>query len=433
MNSHPSLRQSQPRRHVQSISNMKTTTTRKLLLPLAIASLCLSGCGNKVLDYRNAQVVNGKIYAKEANEPFSGKITNLPEAIIITSSPGLQRLVAVIRKISPNASLVNATMRAAFEMRGADESVASLFSGAPGTPPVFCDAGIDQGVLDGSITCTQSDETVLEASADGGSLDGKLTAWSNGDGHHTDLVAKFSHGQPDGKVEVYSSDTHRLIHTLTFSDGTLNGPEEGFDASTGNRILQGNNANGLIEGKLSRWDVDGKELPDITFNHGVPQTQETPQAPSNQTIADPGPSSDEIAHQVEQVSHDAQSPAPASPTSVQTNNSQATSPDTSNQPAPSAPAIASLLADGPAVKRCGWIENDMPSSLTLKDRDGTWNIVGGQASGEPAGFDQMPPTDKGDSCGCLTVQTNRQSMQIIKIFGGELKPVSACQQDKSLK
>ncbi|CAE6768237.1 DUF4087 domain-containing protein [Paraburkholderia domus] len=60
-------------------------------------------------------------------------------------------------------------------------------------------------------------------------------------------------------------------------------------------------------------------------------------------------------------------------------------------------ATSSLTADGPAARRCGWIENNLPSSLTLRDRDGTWNIVGATHSGEfasPDGFDQMPSTSK---------------------------------------
>jgi hypothetical protein len=93
------------------------------------------------------------------------------------------------------------------------------------------------------------------------------------------------------------------------------------------------------------------------------------------------------------------------------------------------------VADGPAALRCGWIENTMPSSLTLHDRDGTWLIFGASDSGmaDPDGFEQMPSTDRGTSCGCLKVETNRQSMQIVKILDGSLKPVSACSNDKALR
>ncbi len=108
-------------------------------------------------------------------------------------------------------------------------------------------------------------------------------------------------------------------------------------------------------------------------------------------------------------------------------------PDAQTAPTDTSRALAS---DGPAVLRCGWIENDMPSSLTLQDRDGTWQIVGASGSGsfpDAEGFDRMPPTNKGDACGCLSVETNRQAMRIVRIFGGKLKPVSACRNDKNLR
>lgn len=94
----------------------------------------------------------------------------------------------------------------------------------------------------------------------------------------------------------------------------------------------------------------------------------------------------------------------------------------------SAKAISS---DGPAVRRCGWISNTMPSNLGLTDRDGTWTIA--NISEEADGIEHMPNTDKGDSWGCLTVETNRQSMRITKVLGGNLIPIARCERDKSIK
>ena len=73
----------------------------------------------------------------------------------------------------------------------------------------------------------------------------------------------------------------------------------------------------------------------------------------------------------------------------------------------------------------------MPSSLALSDREGTWAIA--SIDKQASGFDQMPDTDKGDSCGCLSVESDKTTMTITKVLGGKLKPVSACQHDKSLK
>lgn len=81
-----------------------------------------------------------------------------------------------------------------------------------------------------------------------------------------------------------------------------------------------------------------------------------------------------------------------------------------------APQGKTPAADATA-NRYGWIDNVMPSNLTLRDRDGTWKIVGGSTSGSPISLDQMPATNQGDSCSCLKVETNRQVTQIVKILG----------------
>jgi hypothetical protein len=85
-----------------------------------------------------------------------------------------------------------------------------------------------------------------------------------------------------------------------------------------------------------------------------------------------------------------------------------------------------------AEMRCGWIENTMPSSLTLTDRHGSWDLV--TSDWQTEGFDHnMPSTNRGDSCGCLNVETDKNSKRITKVLSGKLLPTSTCQRDKSLK
>jgi hypothetical protein len=84
-----------------------------------------------------------------------------------------------------------------------------------------------------------------------------------------------------------------------------------------------------------------------------------------------------------------------------------------------------------AEMRCGWIENTMPSDLTLTDRDGSWNLVSGDWQTD--GFDRVSSTNRGDTCGCITGVSDKKSMRIVKVLGGKLLPASTCQRDKSLK
>lgn len=84
-----------------------------------------------------------------------------------------------------------------------------------------------------------------------------------------------------------------------------------------------------------------------------------------------------------------------------------------------------------AEMRCGWIENTMPSDLSLSDRDGSWKLASFEWQTE--GFDHIPSTDHGDTCGCISGVTDKKSMRILKVLGGKLLPASTCQRDKNLK
>ncbi|HEV7833183.1 MAG TPA: DUF4087 domain-containing protein [Caballeronia sp.] len=84
-----------------------------------------------------------------------------------------------------------------------------------------------------------------------------------------------------------------------------------------------------------------------------------------------------------------------------------------------------------AETRCGWIENTMPSSLTLTDREGSWDLAA--IDWQTDGFDHVPSTNRGDTCGCITGVADKQSRRITKVLGGKLLPVATCQRDKSHK
>ncbi|ARL96033.1 hypothetical protein [Burkholderia pseudomallei] len=63
------------------------------LAAISLTTVLLAGCKGDVLDYRNVQVVNGKVYAGDANTPFSGKVTNVPAPDILNNQQGYQRMM----------------------------------------------------------------------------------------------------------------------------------------------------------------------------------------------------------------------------------------------------------------------------------------------------------------------------------------------------
>jgi hypothetical protein len=45
------------------------------LTVVTLSAVVLAGCFGKTLDFRNAEISNGKLYQEGANEPFSGKVS----------------------------------------------------------------------------------------------------------------------------------------------------------------------------------------------------------------------------------------------------------------------------------------------------------------------------------------------------------------------
>lgn len=65
-------------RHATTSFNRNVKTFRHGILLAAIASIVtfrLPACSGKVLDYRNSDVVNGALYARDANQPLAGTAT----------------------------------------------------------------------------------------------------------------------------------------------------------------------------------------------------------------------------------------------------------------------------------------------------------------------------------------------------------------------
>jgi antitoxin component YwqK of YwqJK toxin-antitoxin module len=215
-------------------------TFRHGLLLAGIASFVtfgLTACGSKVLDYRNAQINNGKVYAGDSNTPFSGKVTNVPAGTIFGSQPGYGKLLNTMNAARPSTTL-------------GDMGMSSI-----------CDAQARDGLLNGKVVCktAQSDTTRIEANFTDGALDGSFTVHDQ-TGNNTFVELSFKQGMPDGKMKIYSPAIGKLVHTATWDAGVINGEEEGFDETTGNRVLHATLVNGRYDGEFTRYAPDGKQM-----------------------------------------------------------------------------------------------------------------------------------------------------------------------------
>ncbi|MCZ2903232.1 toxin-antitoxin system YwqK family antitoxin [Burkholderia thailandensis] len=213
-----------------------STHSKSLLLAATLGSmLVLAGCGEKTLDYRNAEINNGKIYAGNANNPFSGKVTNVPYNQIFSGTDGLGK-----------------AQRAFLTVVKANDGI---------NYQAVCDAYAHDGLRDGKVVCKQpnSNTTEIETSFKEGNLDGDFKLYDK-DGSTVLNSVSFVNGQPNGKQEIYSPQTHKLVHVAHWSNGVPNGEEQGFDENTGNRILQANWSNGQYDGEYVEYAPDGKQV-----------------------------------------------------------------------------------------------------------------------------------------------------------------------------
>ncbi|WP_208279519.1 toxin-antitoxin system YwqK family antitoxin [Massilia oculi] len=230
-----------------------------------IALATLVGCGNKTLDFRNAEISNGKIYATGANDGFSGTVTNLPLSKLPTGQ--LFRLMRLMDSLNIGAY-------SEYQLR-------NVFMGSmlgTNTPVVLCDVKVKDGNLDGTALCKKNPGSlpIFSIPYRENVIDGELTVFSYEKKDQVIALAEFSNGQLNGKSEIRGMKTGKVVHNTSWKNGLGDGLEQQFDETTGKLIFEGNLKAGVYDGKVSRYSPDGKLILSTEYKDGVVQT--TPNA-----------------------------------------------------------------------------------------------------------------------------------------------------------
>ncbi|WP_176114825.1 toxin-antitoxin system YwqK family antitoxin [Burkholderia cepacia] len=221
------------------ILNLKSRQTT-LIVP-AIAITLLAGCKGDVIEYRNVQIVNGKVYAGDANTPFSGTVTNVPVSDILNNQTGYQQMMQNSAYVVPEAYRDGISSMAIHQF--------------------LCDTKVTDGVLDGDVVCKapQSDTVRMKMSFSGAALAGSMLIFDS-TGDRTVLDVDFSHGKPDGTEKVYYAPTKQLIGEFPWKHGWLNGTVKTYDGKTGKTLLEARYENGAANGEMIRYTPDGKRV-----------------------------------------------------------------------------------------------------------------------------------------------------------------------------
>lgn len=105
---------------------------------------------------------------------------------------------------------------------------------------------------------------------------------------------------------------------------------------------------------------------------------------------------------------------------------------------------AALLNTAQAKEnRCGWLVNPTPGNWWLTDADGDWIISSqGGYSIDDKSWEKVPELggkeyvatngSYGHGCACLSVNVDKDNMQITKVFSGKSLPLKKCRTDKNL-
>lgn len=280
---------------------------RAPFIAIAASLILLTGCSPSTVDFRNAEIVNGKLYESGANDPYSGRMTNVPQQKFLVG--GAQKGFTTLVRTATTAYSGSEMDRLLL--------VASL-----------CDLTVRDGLIEGKVTCMvpQSQTKRFDATFENSTLHGPFIWYDVKDGNQVAIKAKFSRGKLDGEQEIFGLKTHRIVRRIQWEegvpvdeeeqfneetgqktmgiphkDGKIHGPvvghapdgktvvyrasyvagapdgvEEKFDPHTGQRILQAQWSGGKLNGTTLSWDAQGKPLLETFYKDGFPALKPSP-------------------------------------------------------------------------------------------------------------------------------------------------------------
>ena len=207
-----------------------------IAVALAAILMSLAACG-KSLDFRNAEISNGKVFKAGANQPFSGKLSDVPDSRILLGHPGWGRALNFLGK-------------------------GALAGSGAGVIGSLCTASVDEGYIDGKVQCKlpRSEAPMYEFRLTKGKLDGDFRLYDGSDAKEVVVEARFVQGQLDGKHRIFDPRSHKLRYEATYEDGAIAGEEAEYDATTAARVTFRTYKKGQLEGEAREFAPDGTTL-----------------------------------------------------------------------------------------------------------------------------------------------------------------------------
>lgn len=228
----------------------------RIAISLMLAVLLLGGCSRpKLLDFRNAEISNGMIYAGGANAPFTGKLTNLPWSQMPTEalSPARQ-LISTLLVTEKNAKAYTETLNATYS--------------------TLCDVDVKEGRLEGKAVCSlpNGGGALFVIPFTQGNVEGEVLALNPQNEGMVIAKAAYLGNKLHGPSEIHSPVNGKLIHRSNWEGGLPQGLEERMDGSTGEVTFRATFVNGRYDGNMETINKEtGKLEVTSTWVNGVKQ------------------------------------------------------------------------------------------------------------------------------------------------------------------
>jgi len=217
----------------------KLTGYRQIIFALS-GGLLLCGFNffDNALDWRNAEVRNGKIYSRGENKTFSGKVTNIPSQNIFRDKTGYKQLSG-----HTGVEQINS-----YDMDS------------------LCDTEVNEGIIDGNIVCTtQSGAPHIKTTFSKGAINGSFTMYSYSRGV---LIAEasFKNDLLDGVIKKYDEKSEKMISRQSVKNGKPDGRYERWDPETGILVAEANWKDGQLVSK-KEMDRQGKLASEVNYKN----------------------------------------------------------------------------------------------------------------------------------------------------------------------
>lgn len=214
-------------------------------LALAMAAV-LTGCGGDVLDWRNASVSGGKVYAGNNNTPFSGQLTNIPENQLPFNDAFNDLLVQHNRQM---------------------ERIKDRTQGFIGRY-LICDTTVEDGLVSGPTTCRNAQGAIRwKASLHGKGLDGVAEIYDI-TGQKVLTSHEYTDGVANGTLKVFSPNTGKLIGEYHSKNGKADGEQTSW-AENGTKTYFADTKDGKYVGVMQEWSPNGQLIGEVPYSDGV--------------------------------------------------------------------------------------------------------------------------------------------------------------------